>query len=280
VGSTFSFTARSRSARRRQSALLADPAAERPSRAHRRRQPTASASSQHLSRPAPPPSWRRRRGGWRRSARPAPPARRFSSSSRITSCRGWTAPRGARMAATTSWASPIVMLSSTGQTAKRVGARRRLGRTLIKPVTEAELLQALVTALATGRRRRHQAGCPTGADRRLRVWSRRIPDQPARGHSTPRAPRPRGGRRRRRSGRARGPRAQAFDVVLMDCRCLSWDGLDTTRATAPVKARSGRPALGPARQHVCRAAESRIPIVPSPACAEERRGACLDAGMD
>ena len=180
---------------------------------------------------------------------------------------------------------PIVMLSSTGQTGETAWGRAvGLAGHLIKPVTEAELLQALVTAL--GNRPpapSPKPPVPTGADQRLRVLV--AEDYPINqrvairllerlGHEVAVVG----------DGRAAlvALERQAFDVVLMDVQMPELDGLDTTRA---IRAREGEIREGllsapPGSTYAARAG-SRIPIVALTAHAlKSDEARCLDAGMD
>ena len=181
---------------------------------------------------------------------------------------------------------PVVMLSSSGPGGETSPRSLRLAGYLIKPVTEAELRHALLTALARQPTAPPpDAATPPASERALSVLvaedyvinQRVVMRMLGRlGHTAHVVS----------DGRAalHALATEVFDLVLMDVQMPEMDGLETTRC---IRAREsairggGEPAppgstyADPAR------ARGRIPIVALTAHAmksDEKR--CLDAGMD
>jgi signal transduction histidine kinase/DNA-binding response OmpR family regulator/HPt (histidine-containing phosphotransfer) domain-containing protein/HAMP domain-containing protein len=182
-------------------------------------------------------------------------------------------------------ALPVVMLSSSGLAGNAPVRSATLARYLIKPVTEAELLQALLTVLA-----RHPAAAPVPdrATAPARGGALRVlvaEDFPINQKVVMRMLERLGHHARVVSdGRAALAALDtgAFDIVLMDVQMPEMDGLEATRSIRARESAIGRgtePA-GSAYADPARA-RGRIPIVALTAHAmksdEER---CLAAGMD
>ena len=154
-------------------------------------------------------------------------------------------------------ALPVVMLSSSGLAGNAPARSATLAGYLIKPVTEAELLQALLTALARppgGARPRPRDGA--GARARASGPRRRgLPHQPEGRDADARAARPPRARRERRPGRAGRARHRRVRHRA-DGRADAGDGRTRGHAVDP-GARRARSAAGPSPRP--RAAPTPIP---------------------
>jgi CheY-like chemotaxis protein/HPt (histidine-containing phosphotransfer) domain-containing protein len=187
---------------------------------------------------------------------------------------------------------PVVMVSSSGLPAEAVLARELgIGAYLTKPVTEPELISAILTVLhlpaAAGTRPSRAAALPALAPaQRLRVLlaEDNVINQRVAVHVLERL-----GHRVVVAGTGRAAltalEEQAFDVVLMDVQMPEMDGIETTAAIrareAEIRGSGARPAPSGSSFAPERPRKGPIPIIALTAHAMSgHREQCLAAGMD
>ena len=140
----------------------------------------------------------------------------------------------------------IVMLSSAGSPGDAMPRAAALAAHLVKPITQSELLEALVAALG-GRRRLARRRAPAAARvARFGCFRRGQRGQPARGGARARAAR--APARVVNDGRHALDALDdgAFDLVLMDVQMPEMDGLEATRPSVRASRQAGGAGPRPA----------------------------------